>query len=100
MAMTYRLHTLQLVSDWQYKSLCMELARQGYRSGEPDGIEREVSAVWKKVLSHLWTERTTKHDIADALGVPLDEIEGLVYGLAAATVKPERERQVNLHIVE
>lgn len=100
MAMTYRLHTLQLISDWQYKSLCMELARRGYRSGEPDGIEREVSAVWKKVLSHLWAERTTKDDIADALGVPLDEIEGLIYGLAAAIAKPERERQANLRIVE
>ncbi len=80
MAMTYRLRSLGLLTDWQYKSICIELARRGYRSGEPEGIEREKSAVWAKVFSQLWREKTTKAEVAESLGLPLDEIEALVKG--------------------
>jgi hypothetical protein len=62
--MAYRLNTLGLLSEWQYKSLCIQLGRLGYRSAEPVGIERETSLIWRKVLSHLWAEKTTKNDIA------------------------------------
>ena len=100
MAMTYRLHALELLSDWQYKSMCIELARRGYRSGEPDGIERDTSAIWIKVLSHLWKERTTKEDIALSLSLPLDELEGLVWGLVGTNPKPERNGQIGLHAIK
>ena len=90
MAMAYRLHALGMLSDWQYKSICIELGRRGYRSGEPDGIEREESAVWHKVLLRLWAERTTKVEIAEALSWPLDEVEGLVWGLTGLSQRPEK----------
>jgi Zn-dependent peptidase ImmA (M78 family)/DNA-binding XRE family transcriptional regulator len=90
MAMAYRLHALGLLSDWQYKSACIELGRRGFRSGEPGGIERETSRIWQKVLSQLWRERRTKNEIADALHIPLDELEGLIWGLVGPTVRPER----------
>lgn len=79
--MAHRLHTLGILSDWQYKSACIELGRRGFRSSEPGGIERETSRVWQKGLSQLWTERRTKNEIADALHIPLDELEGLIWGL-------------------
>lgn len=88
MAMAYRLNTLGLLSDWQYKSLCIELGRRGYRSGEPDGIERETSTIWLKILSQLWSEKTTKNDIANSLNLPLDELEGLIWDLAAVGQRP------------
>jgi Zn-dependent peptidase ImmA (M78 family)/DNA-binding XRE family transcriptional regulator len=92
MALAYRLNTLRLLSEWQYKSLIMELGKRGYRSGEPRGIERESSAIWRKVLTHLWTERTTKNDIAKSLHLPLDELEGLIWNLAGPDARPaERE---------
>ena len=81
MAMAHRLHSLRRLSDWQYKSVCIELGRRGFRSGEPGGIERERSAVWRKVLSQLWAEKTTKEDISRDLGIPLDEFESLIWGL-------------------
>jgi Zn-dependent peptidase ImmA (M78 family)/DNA-binding XRE family transcriptional regulator len=91
MAMAYRLHTLSLLSDWQYKSACIELGRRGFRSGEPGGIERETSRVWQKVLTQLWTERRTKNEIADALHIPLDELEGLIWGLTGGPMmRPEQ----------
>ena len=100
MAMTYRLHTLQLLSDWQYKSMCIELGRRGYRSGEPEGVEQDASAIWKKVLSQLWEERTTKEDIAKSLSLPLDELEGLVCGLVGTNPKPERSEHTVLHALK
>jgi Zn-dependent peptidase ImmA (M78 family)/transcriptional regulator with XRE-family HTH domain len=88
MAMAHRLNSLGLLSDWQYKSICVELGRRGYRSAEPDGIERETSVVWRKVLSHLWSEKTTKNDIAANLNLPLDELEGLIWNLAGVDQRP------------
>lgn len=85
MAMAYRLNTLGLLTERQYKLICIELGRRGYRVGEPDGIEREGSVVWNKVFSQLWAERTTKNAVADSLYLPLDELEGLVWGLAGGS---------------
>ncbi|WP_050385477.1 helix-turn-helix domain-containing protein [Bradyrhizobium pachyrhizi] len=88
MAMAHRLSSLKLLSDWQYKSVCIELAKRGYRSGEPGGIERETSVIWRKVLTQLWSEKTTKNDIAADLHLPLDELEGLIWNLAGVQSAP------------
>ncbi|MGY3572899.1 helix-turn-helix domain-containing protein [Bradyrhizobium sp. USDA 4504] len=88
MAMAHRLNSLKLLSDWQYKSVCIELAKRGYRSGEPGGIERETSVIWRKVLTQLWSEKTTKNDIAADLHLPLDELEGLIWNLAGVQSAP------------
>jgi Zn-dependent peptidase ImmA (M78 family)/DNA-binding XRE family transcriptional regulator len=88
MAMAYRLNSLGLLSDWQYKSICIELGKRGYRASEPGGIDREPSVIWRKVLTQLWSEKTTKNDIANALHLPLDELEGLIWNLAGADQRP------------
>jgi Zn-dependent peptidase ImmA (M78 family)/DNA-binding XRE family transcriptional regulator len=83
MALAYRLHILGLISDWTYRSFCIDLGKLGYRSGEPDGVERETSVVLAKVLAALWTKKFTKNEIAGQLYVPVSEIENLIFGLAA-----------------
>lgn len=83
MALTYRLHKLEMISDWTYRSLCIELGKLGYRSGEPRGIERETSVVWDKVLKALWSKKITKKEIASRVGVPHEELEALVFDLTA-----------------
>jgi Zn-dependent peptidase ImmA (M78 family)/DNA-binding XRE family transcriptional regulator len=88
MALAYRLNALGLLSEWQYKSTCIELGKRGYRAGEPQGINRETSIIWRKVLSQLWSERTTKNDIAGNLHLPLDELEGLIWNLAGSDPRP------------
>lgn len=90
MAMAYRLRALGLLTEWQYKSACIELGRRGYRTGEPQGIERETSAVWRKVLAQLWSEKTTKNEIAAALNLPMDELENLIWGLSGPVSRPDR----------
>jgi len=88
MAMAYRLNSLKLLSDWQYKSLCIELGKRGYRSSEPHSIDRETSLIWRKVPEQFWAERTTKNDIAADPHLPLDELEGLIWNLAGVGQRP------------
>lgn len=90
MAMAYRLHTLGLLTDWRYKSICIELGKRGYRSAERDGVDRETSIVWKKVLAQLWREGKTKSKIASDLHLPVDEVESLIWGLAGPVLRPDR----------
>lgn len=90
MALAYRVHRLNLLTDWQYRSICIDLTQRGYRTGEPDGTNRDRSRVWKQVLDHLWREGKTKNSIARALNLPLDEIEKLTFGLAAEPIQPQR----------
>jgi len=99
MALAYRLNALGLLSTWQYKSVCIELGKRGYRSSEPDGIQRETSMVWRKILSQLWTERTTKNDIASDLHLPLDELEGLIWNLTGQAQPPNEHAASGLRTV-
>ena len=100
MAMAYRLNALELLSVCQYKSICIELGRRGYRSAWPNGVDTETSIVWRKVLSQLWLERITKNDIANSLHLPLDELEGLIWNLAGAEQRPLGRRADGLRAVE
>lgn len=54
--LTYRMHKLGLLSDWQYRALFVEIGKKGYRTSEPDGIQRETSQVLGKVLNALRDE--------------------------------------------
>ncbi len=82
MALLYRLAKLEVLSDWQYRRLCIQATRHGYRETEPYSVKREQSILWHKVLTALWKERTTKNDIAAALHISPREIENLLFGIA------------------
>lgn len=83
-ALAYRLHKLGTLSDWHYRSICIEMNRRGFRDNEPESIEREESIVWRKVLSELWSDKLTKAHIAAELHLPAQEIENLMFGLVGA----------------
>lgn len=82
-ALVYRLHAIGVLSDWQYRNFCIELNRRGYRNEEPNGIDREESAVWKSVFGSLWGDQMTKDHVAEQLCIPSAELENLVFGLVA-----------------
>ncbi|MEM7621485.1 MAG: XRE family transcriptional regulator [Pseudomonadota bacterium] len=92
MALAYRMHELSLLTDWQYRSACIELDRRGYRNNEPDGIEREYSTVWQKVFEQLWAERKTRDNIANDLYLPVKEIDALVFGLIGNALPKNRSQ--------
>jgi Zn-dependent peptidase ImmA (M78 family)/DNA-binding XRE family transcriptional regulator len=97
-ALLHRLWRMKIVAtEHQYRSLCIDLSRRGYRSSEPVGVEREISTIWKQVFSSLWMEKVTKEDVATELKIPLDELEGLI---ANMTCEPSRPLGRTLSIVE
>lgn len=89
-ALAYRLHKLGILSDWQYRTFCIQINQRGYRTSEPNGLPREESVVWKKVFTELWSERVSKNQVASELKIPAEELENLVFGLTGDPAPPDR----------
>lgn len=72
-----------VLSDWHYRELCKQISYRGYRTREPQPMDREKSVLWKKVFEQLWRDRLTREHVAAELGIPPDEIESLIGGLTS-----------------
>ncbi len=96
MALATRLNRMNRLSDWNYRSILIDLGRQGYRTDEPLGVERETSTLLAKVLAALWSKGITKKDIADDLNLPWEEVETLIFGLAAPASAPATRKPLSI----
>jgi Zn-dependent peptidase ImmA (M78 family)/DNA-binding XRE family transcriptional regulator len=86
-ALTYRLHKLELLSEWQCRELFIQISQRGYRQKEPDSVPRETSQVLAKVFSALRSEGVGKSDIANELHLSTEDLDQMVFGLVLAAVK-------------
>lgn len=94
-ALNYRLHNLGLATDWTYRTLCIQIAQEGYRVNEPAPMNHERSVVLEKIFAALRAEGLTKADVADQLAISPDEINELTFGLMLNVLKGQRgERAV------
>ncbi len=80
-ALNHRLHRLGITSDWQYRTLCIQINEQ-FGQSEPHGMQRERSVLWEKVFTSLRSDRITKPKIAASLNLPAAELEALVFQLS------------------
>ena len=80
-ALNYRLHALGLTSDWVYRTLCIQLAEEGYRTSEPEPIPHERSLLLEKVFGALKDEGVSRRDVAAQLNLGADELGALTFGL-------------------
>ncbi|HZO66211.1 MAG TPA: XRE family transcriptional regulator [Kribbellaceae bacterium] len=103
MALTHRLHELGLLTDWGYRTACVDLARRGYRTGEPGGIPRETSPLLEAVFRTLRAEGTSPVHIARDLHITTAELNRHVFGLvptavngAPASTAPRRPAQLTV----
>ncbi|WP_198958100.1 MULTISPECIES: helix-turn-helix domain-containing protein [Amycolatopsis] len=88
MALTHRLSELGLLTEWGYRSACVELAKRGYRRSEPGSdLLPESSQILEKVLAHLRANGSGVTAIVDNLKLTYDEFNRHVFGLAR-TVSP------------
>ncbi|MGX5188312.1 helix-turn-helix domain-containing protein [Streptomyces avermitilis] len=82
LALTYRLHDVDMLSDWHYRRTCIELGKLGYRRGEPSGMpRRESSQLLEKVFATTKAKGVTLHAIARDLHVDPEELSSWVFGL-------------------
>lgn len=86
MALTHRLHELGLLTDWGYRTACVDLSRRGYRTGEPGGITRETSPLLASVFQALRAEGIGPVDIANDLQITVAELNRHVFGLVPTAV--------------
>lgn len=89
MALAYRLHRLEIITDWQYRMFCININRT-YGHDEPESLNPERSSIWNMILTDLWKRGMTRHHIAAALHIPEDEMENLLFGLAGGSQPSER----------
>ena len=52
-AINYNLHEHELLTDWSYRSNCVEFSKQGYNKSEPEPIERERPILLNKIIKIL-----------------------------------------------
>lgn len=83
----YRLHRLNMISDWNYHLLFVEMTQRGYRTAEPDGVPREGSQVLEKVFGHLRKKGVTRRQVANELCIPQAELDKLVFGLVVSAIR-------------
>lgn len=99
-ALLYRLWKLRVVSDWQYRSMCIQIA--DYRTNEPEPAERESSQVLHKVFDTLRTDGITKSDVARELRIHVRQLEELVFGMIVAenpsTPQADRPARQRAHL--
>ncbi|MGB7257891.1 MAG: XRE family transcriptional regulator [Pseudolabrys sp.] len=88
-ALAYRLHKLDLISDWQYRTFCIRI-NQEFGTSEPNGLPPERSSVWQKILTDLWKDGVTKGHIAKEIAIPEEEMENLLFGLTGEVTPPDR----------
>lgn len=85
-ALAYRLNSLGALSEWTYRSLCIGIARAGYRTSEPKPMSRESSQILVKVFDSLRDDGFTRADVAKQLSLFQDDIDNLTFGLVISPV--------------
>ena len=87
-SLCYRLHKLDILTDWQYRNYCIEI-NQRFKNTEPNSVETISSSLWDMVFKELWSKKITKATISKELNIPLDELEKLVVFRRDAYVEKE-----------
>lgn len=76
-----RLKDLFLITEWQYRTFCVELSKYG-RKKEPNPLlQRETSKLFPMLFQLLRDEGITKHNIAKELNIYAKDIDALMFNL-------------------
>ena len=95
MALTVRLHQLGIMSDWTYRQMCQELAKRGFRRGEPgSSLVPESSSLWAQILADLRADGLGFPFLAQLLGVRTSDVRALLVGLVPIALSGGATRSV------
>jgi len=111
--LAYRMNRLGMLTDWQYRSVFIELNRRGGRDIEPvppgkEPLRQETSQVLEKVFRTLRDDKITKATVARELRIPLSDLNDSVFGLVltplegggrTSSPRPATEGKPNLRVV-
>lgn len=80
-ALIYRLNKLDIITDWTYRLLMVELNKRGYNIKEPLSIKRESSIILRKIFDILKEDNITIHDIAQDLRLSTYEVNSMIFNM-------------------
>lgn len=80
LALVYRMHELELLSDWHYRQLCIRL-RKHFGKSEPREMPRESSQILNKVFAVVRNSGGNVGGIARDLALPRDDVSEIVFSL-------------------
>ena len=95
--LTFRMHKVRLLTDWEYRALFTEIGRRGYRRQEPNPARHETSQVLAKVFASLREDGVTMSQIARNLSVYADELRKVVFGLVLTPISGEGRQNSEFH---
>lgn len=81
-AMVYRLKKLNLISEWQHRTIIINMNKLKYNINEPCSIEKETSQIFYKIFEELKNEGITKKQIAEEIGIYLKDFQKLTTGIS------------------
>lgn len=90
-ALAYRMNSLRLVTEWTYRTLCIDIAKNGYRTKEPKPMRQEISQMLAKVFEALRKEGVKKTDIAADLCLTLDDLNALTFMLTVSSIAEQKD---------
>lgn len=88
-ALAYHYGKLELLSEWRYRHIAIEISKRGYRTNEPYPCAREQSRLWGKLFKALREEGKGKGWLANELKLPASEISELLFGLTLSSIASE-----------
>ncbi len=79
MALIVHMRRLEVLSEWQYKSMIIEASKMGLRTKEIEGIPKEKSKLLNNILEKLKLKNIGVSDIAKDLKLPVEEVSNLLF---------------------
>jgi Zn-dependent peptidase ImmA (M78 family) len=81
-AYAYHLNRRQLLNDWAYKSVVIEMRRKKYHLEEPEETHQDQSPVISALLDAMRTKGITSRSLADRIGMRSEDVRGFMQGIA------------------
>jgi putative transcription regulator len=88
-AMEYALWANGFISDWNHRSMCVDMSKMGYRSGEPGSdMVYEVSQIFQYVYKgENVKDRISAYDIAKDINVPINDIIDITFNIEPRVIQ-------------
>ncbi|HZY61269.1 MAG TPA: XRE family transcriptional regulator [Edaphobacter sp.] len=96
-ALNYRMHQLNMTTDYHYRQLCITISNMGARTNEIDSVPRETSLLMAKVLKMLADDGVTRAQVAANLSISSEELDAMMFGLTMTALpggKPNRDTNI------
>jgi Zn-dependent peptidase ImmA (M78 family) len=106
-ALVVRMRRVNLLTDWEYRRLCIEISGSEHRRREPEPIAKETSQILTKVFASLRANGTSRAAVAKDLAISLADLDAMLFGLVitsvvggAPTVGPQQAGTGQLKLVK